>query len=53
MTQETPKKGGGSPSYKATLNLLKTSFEMRANASHREPELQKFWKEKGIDLQLG
>ena len=26
---------------------------MRANASIREPELQKFWEEKGIDLDNG
>ena len=26
---------------------------MRANSIKREPELQKFWNEKGIDLQLG
>ncbi len=26
---------------------------MRANATQREPELQAFWKEKGIDLDLG
>ncbi len=41
------------PSYKETLNLLKTSFGMRANSVAREPELQKFWEKKGIDLELG
>ncbi len=46
-------KGEESPSYKETLNLLKTSFGMRANASQREPELQEFWREKGIDFDLG
>ena len=30
----------GRPSYKDTLNLLQTSFGMRANAVKREPELQ-------------
>ncbi len=41
------------PSYKDTLNLLQTSFGMRANAVKREPELQSFWTENGIDLKLG
>tara|TARA_Y100001968_G_scaffold87923_1_gene78954 strand:+ start:5098 stop:7995 length:2898 start_codon:yes stop_codon:yes gene_type:complete len=40
-------------SYKDTLNLLKTSFGMRANSLIREPELQTFWREQGIDLELG
>ena len=43
----------GRPSYKDTLNLLQTGFGMRANAVKREPELQAFWTEKGIDLKLG
>ncbi len=43
----------GRPSYKDTLNLLQTSFGMRANAVKREPELQAFWAEQGIDLKLG
>jgi len=50
VTQELPIKGDECPSYKGTLNLLQTGFGMRANATHREPELQNFWKEKGIDL---
>ncbi len=29
--------------YKNTVNLPQTSFNMRANAVSREPELQKFW----------
>ncbi len=53
MNQETPKDGDIRPSYKETLNLLKTSFGMRANATQREPELQRFWTKKGIDLTLG
>jgi isoleucyl-tRNA synthetase len=32
-------------SYKATLNLLQTPFNMRANAKVREPEIQAFWAE--------
>tara|TARA_Y100001970_G_C14259269_1_gene878376 strand:- start:3060 stop:5987 length:2928 start_codon:yes stop_codon:yes gene_type:complete len=36
-------------SYKETLNLLRTNFQMRANAVIREPELQDFWKRKKID----
>ncbi|HEY9663789.1 MAG TPA: class I tRNA ligase family protein, partial [Allocoleopsis sp.] len=35
-------------SYKDTVNLPKTGFDMRANAVKREPELQKFWKENRI-----
>ena len=32
-------------SYKETVLLPKTTFEMRANAAKREPEIQKFWEE--------
>ena len=35
-------------SYKDTVNLPKTNFDMRANAIKREPELQKFWEENQI-----
>lgn len=35
-------------SYKDTVNLPKTSFDMRANALKREPEIQKFWEENNI-----
>ncbi|MDB9445833.1 isoleucine--tRNA ligase [Anabaena sp. CS-542/02] len=35
-------------SYKDTVNLPKTQFEMRANAMKREPEIQKFWAENQI-----
>jgi isoleucyl-tRNA synthetase len=35
-------------SYKDTVNLPKTQFDMRANAKVREPELQKFWAENRI-----
>ncbi|MEO0408389.1 MAG: isoleucine--tRNA ligase [Cyanobacteria bacterium P01_A01_bin.135] len=34
--------------YKDTVNLPKTSFDMRANAAKREPELQAFWAEHKI-----
>ena len=34
--------------YKDTLNLPKTTLEMRANATKKEPETQKFWEEQGI-----
>jgi isoleucyl-tRNA synthetase len=37
-----------SGSYKDTVNLPKTNFEMRANAIKREPEIQKFWEENKI-----
>ena len=32
-------------SYKDTVLLPKTTFEMRANATRREPEIQQFWAE--------
>ncbi|MEC4815812.1 MAG: isoleucine--tRNA ligase [Scytonema sp. PMC 1069.18] len=35
-------------SYKDTVNLPKTKFDMRANAAKREPEIQKFWEENKI-----
>ena len=34
--------------YKDTVNLPKTNFYMRANATKREPEIQKFWAENQI-----
>ena len=30
--------------YKETLNLPQTTLEMRANATRKEPETQKFWE---------
>ncbi len=39
-------------SYKNTVNLPQTKFEMRANAFKREPELQKFWADQQIFEQL-
>ncbi|MBF2098517.1 MAG: isoleucine--tRNA ligase [Gloeomargaritaceae cyanobacterium C42_A2020_066] len=38
--------------YKDTLNLPQTSFEMRANAVQREPQLQAFWEEQQIYARL-
>ncbi|OCQ97977.1 isoleucine--tRNA ligase [Oscillatoriales cyanobacterium USR001] len=35
-------------SYKDTVNLPKTKFDMRANAVKREPELQQFWADRHI-----
>ncbi|HIK54235.1 MAG TPA: isoleucine--tRNA ligase [Synechococcales cyanobacterium M55_K2018_004] len=35
-------------SYKDTVNLPKTNFDMRANAPKREPEIQKFWADHQI-----
>lgn len=34
--------------YKDTLNLMQTTLSMRANATVREPEIQKFWEEHNI-----
>ena len=34
--------------YKDTLNLPQTTLEMRANATKKEPETQKFWEEQNI-----
>ena len=38
----------GPASYKDTLNLLETPFQMRANARVREPEIQAFWAEQRL-----
>jgi len=35
-------------SYKDTVNLPQTKFDMRANATKREPEIQQFWQDKRI-----
>ncbi|NEP58167.1 MAG: isoleucine--tRNA ligase [Symploca sp. SIO2G7] len=37
-----------SKTYKDTVNLPKTKFDMRANAVKREPELQTYWEEQQI-----
>lgn len=34
--------------YKDTLNLPQTTLSMRANATQREPEIQKFWEDNKI-----
>ena len=39
-------------SYRDTLNLPETSFGMRANATQREPELQRVWADRKIYEQL-
>ena len=44
---ETPA-SAGQISYKDTLNLLQTPFNMRANAKVREPEIQAFWAEHNL-----
>ena len=38
--------------YKATLNLPKTGFPMKANLANREPEMLKFWDELNLYLKL-
>jgi isoleucyl-tRNA synthetase len=53
VSKESRDAAEGRPSYKDTLNLLQTGFGMRANAIQREPELQGFWADQGIDLSLG
>jgi isoleucyl-tRNA synthetase len=35
-------------SYKDTVLLPQTRFDMRANATQREPEIQAFWAENQI-----
>ena len=42
MTETTQKQ------YKDTLNLPQTTLAMRANATQREPEIQKLWEEMDI-----
>lgn len=39
-------------SYKETVNLPQTQFDMRANAVKREPEIQQFWAEQEIYQRL-
>ena len=52
--EPSPESGGVKEpiSYKQSLNLLQTPFAMRANARQREPELQRFWQERGLYEQL-
>ncbi len=38
--------------YKATLNLPKTSFPMKANLTEREPQFLRFWDERRIYQKL-
>ncbi|MGL6284706.1 MAG: class I tRNA ligase family protein, partial [Microcoleaceae cyanobacterium] len=42
-----------SKSYKDTVNLPQTKFDMRANATKREPEIQQFWADEKIYENLG
>ncbi len=42
MTEATKK------DYKDSINLPKTSLEMRANAAQKEPLTQKFWEDNRI-----
>jgi len=48
MAEPTP----DAPDYKDTVNLPHTTFEMRANAPIREPQLQDFWQQHQIYEQL-
>src|SRR3990172_2055638 len=41
-------KKDGPPDFKATLNLPRTSFPMRANLPEREPEILARWEREGI-----
>eukprot|EP00898_Chlorokybus_atmophyticus_P005075 jgi/Chlat1/5569/Chrsp369S00413 len=38
--------------YKMTVNLPETSFDLRANSTVREPEIQKWWDESGLYQRL-
>ena len=40
------------PSYKDTLNLPKTSFDMKANLTQREPAMVKQWQDQQIYQQI-
>jgi len=40
--------GEGSPDFKATLNLPRTQFPMRANLPAREPEILARWEREGL-----
>ena len=40
--------GASTMEYKDTLNLPQTTLEMRANATKKEPETQKFWEDNNI-----
>ena len=52
MTASSAPAASEQPSYKDTLNLLQTGFNMRANAKVREPEIQAFWAEQRIYQRL-
>ncbi|MCL2641300.1 MAG: class I tRNA ligase family protein, partial [Phycisphaerales bacterium] len=40
------------PSYKDTLNLPKTSFDMKANLTQREPTMVKQWQDQKLYQQI-
>jgi len=64
LSMNAGKKGGGGGggkgkgkkkeknAYASTIILPETTFEQRANAKKREPEIQKFWKETGLYQKL-
>ncbi len=53
MSQDNKQNSNSPQSFKDSLNLLKTDFSMRANSTIREPELQNFWRENKIDIEIG
>ncbi len=48
MTQDSGPKPPDAPSYKDTLNLPKTSFDMKANLTQREPAMVKHWADEQL-----
>lgn len=46
--QAAPRKGDDASPYSSTVNLPKTTFEQRANATKREPQLQAFWADQKV-----
>lgn len=48
MTDAPTSSPASQASYKDTVNLPQTQFDMRANALKREPEIQRFWAEEQI-----
>lgn len=52
-SQKAPKSNKPEPSpYSGTVNLPKTTFEQRANATKREPQIQEFWEDEQIYQRL-
>ncbi len=50
MSESTPPPAA--PSYKDTLNLPKTSFDMKANLTTREPAMLQQWQEQNLYQQI-